>query len=130
MTVRKCGRGAMRLISAVLALALLVAHVLGGYAHAAGHNHPDGHATCAHDDSSAPAPLGGKLTVPDEGDHCRQANHIDACDFMCHGGLAILVDLAVEHVDARTARSSTVADIVHLLLAVSLERPPRSAVGA
>lgn len=124
-------RGPLRLVSAVVVFALVVAHVIGGYAHAAGHNHAKGHAACAHRSLSATAAVAGGTSVHDDSEHCDEpADHIDAFDFMCHGGIAILVAPSFAFAAAKSEHASTLVEIAHLTLPTSLERPPKSAVRA
>jgi hypothetical protein len=117
----------MRLVSVLVALALLVAHVIGAYAHAAGHNHTKGQSSCVHQEVSATAVSGASAHAQSK--HCHEpANYNDAFDFMCNGGLAILVAPSVAFAQAEVSHGSSVIEIVHLLLAASLERPPKSAI--
>lgn len=123
-------RGATWLVSAVVAFALVVAHVVGAYAHAAGHNHANGHAACAQQDLAVTA-MAVAMSVQDDSERCDEpANDIDACDFMCNGGLAILVTPSFALVDVKSPHSSTVVESVHLRPTAPLERPPKSTVRA
>jgi hypothetical protein len=119
----------MRLVSALVALALLLAHAIGGYAHAAGHSHGKEASSCVHQEISATALSATSADAQSE--QCQEpAHHIDAFDFMCNGGLAILVAPSVAFAPAKVAHRSSIIEIGHLLLAASLERPPKSAIRA
>ena len=107
-----------------MTVALLCAHVVGAYAHAAGH----GPASRAQQELSA---VGGGVSAHVHGGHAKEAaGHVDCCDFMCNGGLAILAAPTVVFTRTKAPPSSRVIEIVHLRLAASLERPPKSAVRA
>jgi hypothetical protein len=130
MLMRKHGCNAVRLVSAMAAFALVIASVIGAYAHAAGHNHADAPAACAHQDASGTTAAAGELSaLQDADEHCSEpASDVDSFDFMCNGGIAILVTLSFAYVDPTPPYSSAVAAIALLLLPASLERPPRSPV--
>jgi hypothetical protein len=130
MLMRKQGRGATRLLSAVVALALVVAHVVGGYAHATGHNHAKESAACAFQDSSELA-AAAEMSGDTDSQHCDlPANSGDALDFMCNGGVAILMTPSFVCPDQNPPHASRVAGATPLLLPGSLDRPPRSTVRA
>jgi hypothetical protein len=130
MLMRKQGRGAMRLLSAVVALALVVAHAIGGYAHAAGHNHSKEPAACVFQASSEMA-AAAEMSGQADSEHCNvPANPGDALDFMCNGGVAVLMMPSFVCPDQNQPHASTVAGGTPLLLPGSLDRPPRSTVRA
>lgn len=111
-----------------MTVALLCAHMVGAYAHAAGHNAGQGPASRAQQEISA---VGGGVSAHVHGEHAKEAaGHVDCCDFMCNGGLAILAAPTVVFTRTKAPPSSRVIEIVHLRLAASLERPPKSTVRA
>jgi hypothetical protein len=140
MVERKRRSGAGRLVAAVAALALVFAQLIGAYAHAAGHDHASGHAACAHlhghhataahDDGPA-APSGGDQGALDKAQHDDdRALHSASCDFLCHGGIAILAAAGFSYVDPTPPYTSAVAVIADPSPPPSLERPPRSSARA
>jgi hypothetical protein len=130
MHTGKHKRGASRLLSAVAALALILAQLIGAYAHA-GHDHAAAHAACAHHG-------GGSQVAPDEHqpgeaqtEHGSDpATHNHSCDFMCHGGVAILAISTFSYADAQLPYELKGIAFDHLLWPASLERPPKSPVRA
>jgi hypothetical protein len=129
MLVRQQRRCPTRVLAALVAVALVFAHVVGAYAHAAGHNLVEGPSFSAQQNVSAPG--GSGINAHAHGDHSKDpASNVDAFDFMCNGGLAIAVGPYAAFTEAKATHSSTVLQIVHLLLASSLERPPKSALRA
>jgi hypothetical protein len=134
MVMRKNGRGGIRAVSLLAAFALVLAHLVGGYAHAAGHGHAKAAETCGHShavSTSAAASTVGPAVMSGARADCDQAiNHSDACDFMCNGGIAILVATIAVAAAPKDAGSSAVAAITRLLLPPSLDRPPRPSTSA
>src|SRR5262245_46782653 len=127
MLVRQ--RRRCRLLTALVAVALVFAHVVGAYAHAAGHNAGQEPSSRAQQEISAAA--GGGLSAHAHGTQAQEAaGYLDACDFMCNGGLAILAAPTLAFTRTKAPASCRVSEIVHLRLAASLERPPKSAVRA
>jgi hypothetical protein len=143
MVARKHASNGKRLISAVAAFALVFAQLIGAYAHAAGHDRASGHAACAHlhghhataaHDHSPAAPSGGDQGSVDKAQHDQhdeeRALHGASCDFLCHGGIAILAGAGFAYADPRPPYTPAVATIAHPSPPPSLERPPRSSVRA
>jgi hypothetical protein len=137
--MRKGGQGNSvgRLISAVAALALVFAQLLGAYAHA-GHDHAGGHAACAQvdghgapadrDGASAP-PAGDSEVVSNQGQHDDDRTaHSASCDFLCHGGIAIPATVGFSYLDATPPWVAVVATVAASSPPRSLDRPPRSSV--
>jgi hypothetical protein len=121
-------RGITRLISAVAVLALIVAHAIGGYAHASGHT--KAHSGVGHHHSVVEAllgsdegPAGNAFEHPDDTN-----NQSESCDFMCNGGAAILISIADTHVQCPATYTERLSSFAHLAFPPSLERPPRSLV--
>jgi hypothetical protein len=130
MLMRNRRRDVMQLLSAVIALALVVAHVIGAYAHAAGHSHAKAPAACEFQDISETA-AAAEMSGHADSEHCNDpANPMNALDFMCNGGAAILMPPSFACPDQSPPHASTVADSTPLLLPGSLDRPPRPAVRA
>jgi hypothetical protein len=134
MVARKQAGNVKRLISAVTALALVLAQLIGAYAHAAGHDHAGGHAACAHlqghhaavhgHDGAAPAAdAAAAAKAHHDGD---RAHHSTSCDFCCHGGIAILAGDGFSYVDPTPPCTPAVAARADPSPPPSLERPPRS----
>jgi hypothetical protein len=129
MSLRRHGRRPIRLISILAATALVFAHVVGAYAHAAGHSHGRAHVGCAHDHANHAA----ATALPDQGVSgslhlsCDQEiDHASCCDFMCHGGIAILATPALTFAEPARDCSASNASIARLLWPGSLDRPPKS----
>src|SRR5262245_52602639 len=101
-------RCAARLVSAVAAFALVLAHLIGAYAHAAGHAHAHAqmHAGTAHHHHAEPMVDTGEAGVVDDaGKGCNDTvNHAQCCDFMCHGGVAILVSISLRYLESNLPR--------------------------
>src|SRR5262245_13322511 len=126
MLVSQHRSNATRLLGAVVALALVIAQVIGAYAHAAEHDHGSGHAACAHHHGHGPATPSGDGPA-DTADHdADRAHHGASCDFLCHGGIAILMTVAFRYADPGLPYIAAVAADVHPAAPPSLERPPRS----
>jgi hypothetical protein len=124
-----------RLIAAVTALALVVACVVGAYAHAAGHalpgaeqataaveaaDHAGHHKHVSEPGTSKPGHVGN-------GHDCDGTGHapLNGCDTICHGGQAILVaSVLVPHPvpDAPLIQS---AAALHGAEPAGLDRPPK-----
>src|SRR5262245_28045779 len=129
MVVRQQRCFPTRLIAALVAVALVFAHIVGAYAHAAGHNHAQGPSSCAQQDILSSAD--SRINAHAQAKHGSEpASHTDAFDFMCNGGLAILAAHTVAFARVKAPHSSRIVEIVHLLLGTSLERPPKFAVRA
>jgi hypothetical protein len=140
MNMRRRVRGAVRRVSILAAFALAFAHVIGAYTHAAGHAHGHAHgqghaahAAWAHDHADhEPAAIATIAVIQQSvsadpalhGDH--GTDHASCSDFVCHGGIAILVAPAFAYAElARTNPSCEIA-FARLLWPSSLERPPKS----
>jgi hypothetical protein len=123
-------RWAARLISAAVALALLVASAVGAYAHALAHCH-HGHANALHqDDAVATAPM-VTVNALHKGESQRPPASVDqaqCCDTVCHGGLAIVDMGAVALLPPHFLHATLSASRVAGTQPHSLERPPRSPV--
>lgn len=134
LMMRRNGRDCSRLVSILAAFALVLAHVVGGYAHASGHSHSASAAECGHGHvANAPAatPAADAAALAKTDGACGQGiNHGDASDFMCNGGTAILTVHTVLFAPPGQVASSPVRSIGRLLLPVSLERPPRPSASA
>ena len=139
MVARKHASNGKRLISAVAALALVLAQLVGAYAHAAGHDHAGAYAACAHLDGhhaaaqthDAAAPSGidqGAVDKPQHDDD--RALHSGSCDFLCHGGIAVLAAAGFSYADPTLPYTLAVAIIADPSPPLSLERPPRSSARA
>ena len=139
MVAGKHASNGKRLISAVAALALVFAQLVGAYAHAAGHDHAGARAACAHLDGHHAAAHGHDIAAPPAGDQGAvdkarhdddRANHSTSCDICCHGGIAILVSLAFEYEAPTPPSTSAIATVANPSPPPSLERPPRSSARA
>jgi hypothetical protein len=132
MRVRQHKGDAKRLISAVAALALVIAQVIGAYAHAGEHGHGGAHAACVHQLGHGSAvPAAGDDGGVDKAEHDGDRAHYDtSCDFCCHGGIAILATVAIAYVNPMLPYSRAVAVAEHPAAPPSLERPPRSSARA
>ena len=139
MVARKHASNGKRLISAVAALALVLAQLIGAYAHAAGHDHAGAHAACvhldghhaaaqAHDAAAPPAGDQGAVDKPQHDDD--RALHSASCDFCCHGGIAVLAAAGFSYADPTLPYTLAVAIIADPSPPLSLERPPRSSARA
>jgi hypothetical protein len=119
-----------RLVSALLAVALVLAGVIGSYAHAHAHGIGALHSDCGqHHGTPAATENHSQAQVADEGTDL-PAGHATSCDFVCHGGVAILslgVSIQRQLEPAGTPLASPNPD---LRLSTSLDRPPRSPVTA
>lgn len=125
-----------RLLAAVMALALVVACVVGAYAHAAGHALPAAEHTAAAVDAADHAGQRGHLFGPaacEAGQvgishDCDGTGHspLDGCDFICHGGQAILA-AAVLVLPAVLDSAPLIqpATALHGAEPTSLDRPPK-----
>jgi hypothetical protein len=121
-----------RLVSAAIALALVIANVVGAYAHT--HAHAPSHDACIHHDSSSHhygSDAGGDPNLVDEDDEPgnRSMDHA-ACDFMCNGGIAILGTLIIAFPEPEAGVMPAAASPILSLPPASPERPPRSPVPA
>ena len=139
MVARKHASNGKWLISAVATLALVFAQLIGAYAHAAGHDHAGVHAACAHLDGhhgaaqaqGAAAPPAGDQGAVDKAQHDDdRALHSTSCDFLCHGGIAVLVAAGFSSVDPMPPYTSAVATTADPSPPPSPERPPRSSARA
>jgi hypothetical protein len=123
----------MRLLAAVTVLALVLACIVGSYAHAAGHALPaDPHATAAADNGGG---VGEHVSKPEPSKpgHRRHADDcggtgqstFDCCDTICHGGHAILASSGF------VLRSARYAPLIQSAAALdgaepgALDRPPK-----
>jgi hypothetical protein len=140
----------LRLLAAAVALALAVAHAVGAYAHAAGHQLPHaGHpvviqsaamaGTQPHADHGgegaqhAPASV---VLAPDrdhahgpadggQGEDHHPGHSLDSCDTICHGGQAILAAAPVVPAPLLAAPSIEPAAALHGADPGGLDRPPK-----
>ncbi len=139
MRGRRRGYGFARLVSAVAVIALVFANVVGAHAHATAHGLDAAHSGCddqhlatSADVAQAPAHAsvdGAASGVAHErGDH--GATHTTSCDFVCHGGVAILVAATADGRAAERTATLHAARSTDLLLTGSLERPPRPSIRA
>jgi hypothetical protein len=125
--------GVRRLLSIAAALALVLAQLTGSYAHARGHSQATGHAACGHVGGHHAAALGhdaaspvGDQGVAGEGTPGHNgALHSTSCDFVCHGGIAILEISGVYDVDQATSYGPAAISVANPSHPPSLERPPR-----
>jgi hypothetical protein len=86
-------RWPLRLITAMMTLALVYASAIGGYAHALAHcHHGQGHALEQRDaDASASIASGMEHTgETQKALGAGPADHTNCCDSICHGGFAIV----------------------------------------
>jgi hypothetical protein len=134
VTMGRSGRGCSRLVSILAAFALVVAHMVGGYAHASGHNHAKSADGCAHGHaaktSAAMPAIDAAAHAKTDGACGQGVDHGDACDFMCNGGTAILTAQTVLLAAPNQVESTPVRSIGRLLLPASLDRPPRPSTPA
>lgn len=118
--------GSARLVSAFVALALLLAGVIGSYAHAHAHGIGMVHSDCGqHHSTPGAIDDPSQAQVADE-DTKAPSGHATSCDFICHGGVAILsfgVSIQRQLEPSGAPHASRNLD---LLLSSSLDRPPRS----
>lgn len=127
--------GLTRLVAAAAALALILANVVGAYAHT--HAHGTGALHFDYNYHHA-APGGDSLTPSAEliqfghmdEDNSKNPDHATSCDFVCHGGIAILPALAIVSGHPQSAEQPGTSRGLDLLSAASLERPPRLSVSA
>jgi hypothetical protein len=125
-----------RLLAAAIALVLVVAYVIGAYAHAVGHQAPlAGHATSL-SDAGGHADHAAALAVaaghdqahghPDSGhDDDRKGHTLDCCDTICHGGQAILAEDAVIPASLMAVPSIEPAATLHGADPGGFDRPPK-----
>lgn len=127
--------GVVRAVSAVAVLALIFASVVGAYAHAGAHGFgAKAHVDCdVHHDGTASTdcewtavPSSGAGHAHEHGND--EADHATSCDFVCHGGVAILPVSALAPISHQTNVSPPAARGDDPRLKTSLERPPRSSV--
>lgn len=127
--------GLTRLVAVAAALALILANVVGAYAHAHAHGtstlHVDHHyeAAAAPGDGVTLSAEIAELGHMDE-DNGKKSDHATSCDFVCHGGIAILSAFADVSDQPQSTEQPGASRSVDLLLAASLERPPRFSVSA
>jgi hypothetical protein len=121
-----------RVLTAMMALALVLACTFAAYAHAAGHHHHhhaghmaqgiDAHDSCA-GEGPGHCPAGHEL---EHGDTDGAGPGGECCSILCTGALAILVAAAViEHPLAAAPATEPEALLDGALLS-GLERPPKS----
>ena len=129
---RKHISAARRLVSAVAAVALVFAQLIGIYAHAAEHDHATGHAACAHhhgQDAAAPTGSGDPRLDKAAQDSGDRVSHHTSCDLICHGGAAILAaGEGCAYVGSTRIYAPAIGVVVDPSQPPSLERPPKSAV--
>jgi hypothetical protein len=120
-------RRSVRLISAVIALAVVCASSVGAYAHALAHCHY-GHADAAQPQDQVAAPDSGAVANKGQPQKSPAATHADCCDTICHGGYAIVGEAGPlsSPPQIRPAVAMTRADTG--AEPRSLDRPPRSPV--
>jgi hypothetical protein len=140
MRMRGCRyrHGLARLVSAVAVVALIFANVVGAHAHATAHGPDAAHggwdqhlatsAAAVHAAAYAAVDDAASGIAHEHGDP--GGAHTTSCDFVCHGGVAILAASTVHgQVAARPAKPH-VARSIDLLLTGYLERPPRPSIRA
>lgn len=126
--------GLTRLVAAAAALALIFANVVGAYAHAHAHGTGALHADYSHhhaasaDGVTSSAEL-AQVGHMDEGDG-NKPDHATSCDFVCHGGVAILSAFTDVSDHPQSSEQPGASRGLDLLSAASLERPPRLSVSA
>ncbi len=138
MRMRGNRYGHTRLVSVVAVLALVFANVVGAHAHATAHGPDAAHAGCdrhlatsadmAHAAAHASVDGAASGIAHEHGD--QGGVHTTSCDFVCHGGVAILVAATADGRVAQQPARPHVAGSIDLLLTGSLERPPRLSVRA
>jgi hypothetical protein len=126
-----------RLLAAVAVLALVLASVIGTYAHAAGHSQPhttvaadavhaDDHAGHHHGPmTKAPAIGLGHLGGNHDGDGTGHSPLDGSCDIFCHGGQAILASYALPLPLLHSVPMMQPADAFHGAQPGGLDRPPK-----
>jgi hypothetical protein len=125
-----------RLLAAVTALALVVACVVGAYAHAAGHASPAAeHAAAAADTDDHAEHHRGQLseTATSNPGHVGHAHDcggtdqtpFDCCDTICHGGQAILATAVLVPHPALSAPLIQSASAFGSAEPDGLDRPPK-----
>ena len=130
------GYGIARLVSAVAVFALIFANIVGAHAHATAHGPDAMHAGCDQHlaTSAAAAHAAAHASVDDAAiahEHGDQGGmHTTSCDFVCHGGVAILAAATADGQVAQQPARPQVARSIDLLLTGSLERPPRPSLRA
>jgi hypothetical protein len=127
-----------RLLAAAAALALMVASVIGAYAHAAGHEPP--HSAVAAAAQSDAGGHGAKAVAapaaaPDRGhahgpadcghDQDRPGHSLDCCDTACHGAQAILAEVLVVPASLLSGPSMEAAAALDGADSGGLDRPPK-----
>src|SRR6185503_1579898 len=120
-------RWAVRLISAALALALIVASAVGAYAHALAHCH-HGHEHAAQHHDSAAAPVASGMEHKGEPQKAPAADHADCCDTICHGGYAVVGQTSPVLGLTRSKPAIPMVRADAWVVPRSLDRPPRSPV--
>ena len=115
-----------RLLAATLALALVLASMVGSYAHTSDHGHHHDHASHLALDANA-----GAGSHADENGapatSTAAADHTCCCDFLCHGGIAILADMTHRvRLDYRRVALTPRDDVRPGTAGGSLDRPPRT----
>lgn len=125
-----------RLLAATMALGLVVACIIGAYAHAAGHALPEAeHTTAAIDAtgqeiqnghlSEPAASKPGQVGAPHDSDGTGHSP-LEGCDFICHGGQAILAAaVLVPPAVLDSAPLIQPAAALHGAEPTSLDRPPK-----
>jgi hypothetical protein len=123
-------RWAARLISAVVALALVFASAVGAYAHALSHCQ-HGHANAVHQEDAEASASTVTANALHKGESQRSPASVDqaqCCDTICHGGFAIVDVGPVVLLPPRFLHAILSAGLAAGTQPHSLERPPRSPV--
>jgi hypothetical protein len=137
-----------RVAAAMTALAVILAPVFAGYAHAAGHRHSAGHSS-GHVAQSAAALGSHAEEGPEEvhaghvhtghghaghghgvGDTGTSGSGADTCSVLCTGGFAILVATPLIEHPLATAPAAEPAVSIAGAEPSGLERPPKASVPA
>jgi hypothetical protein len=109
-----------------MALAVIFAYIGGAYAHAVGNaHHETPHAASGLADGPSIAAAAAHVDGEYEGADATDA-HGKCCDFLCHGGHAILARLAVISHPPRCAVAVLPREWLSITQSNRLERPPRS----
>jgi hypothetical protein len=122
--------GLARLVSALVAISLVLAGVVGSYAHAHAHGMGSVHSDCSqHHGIPGAIDDHSPTQVVDDGTNA-PSGHATSCDFACHGGVAILsLGVSIQR-QLEPAVEPDASRNLDLLLFASLDRPPRSPVTA
>lgn len=117
-----------RLLAATLSLVLVLASIIGAYAHAAHGAHHDDHGVhVAHADGSEPIAVSKDAHAEDAPN--TGAKHASCGDLVCHGGFAILTAQVDRHQPHRRSVAQIPRDDTKSGFSQSsLDRPPRRSV--